>query len=219
MQVLGVQRARQFDRVRGAAHVDRGVALRRRGHVVHRREVEEVGDLAAQLRHLLLLDPQQRAAQVADHRLDAVGRSGRRDHRPALHQLVQAPARALAHEQVDLALPVFEQPLDEVAPDESRCARYEVGHGRPRAYPDSGARAPAPARPPRPRRSAALRERRPRRPPGPPSPRAQGPPPASARIPRSQRAGPRASCSAGSARGPPRARAHAPDARPRGRSR
>ena len=73
MQVLGVERARQFDGVRGAADVDRRVALGGRGHVVDRREVEEVVDLAAQLGDLLLLDPEQRAAQVADDGLDALG--------------------------------------------------------------------------------------------------------------------------------------------------
>ena len=72
MQVLGVDRAGEFDRVGGAADVDRRVALGGRGHVVDGGEVEEVLDLAAQLGDLFLLDAQQRPAQVADHRLDAL---------------------------------------------------------------------------------------------------------------------------------------------------
>ena len=58
VQVLGVDRASQFDGVRRAADVDRRVQLRRRGHVIDGGEVEEVLDLAAQLGHLLLLDAQ-----------------------------------------------------------------------------------------------------------------------------------------------------------------
>ncbi len=90
MQVLGVERARKFDRVRGAADVDRRVALGGRGHVVHGGEMEEVLDLAAQLRHLFLLDAQQRPAQVSDHRLDALGGGGAGGQAPALDQVVQA---------------------------------------------------------------------------------------------------------------------------------
>ena len=104
MQALGVERPRQFHRVGGAADVDRRVALRRGGHVVDGGEMEEVVDLAAQLGHLLGLDPQQRPAQVADDRLDALrgGRAG--DDAPALDQVVQARPAALPHEDVHLAL-------------------------------------------------------------------------------------------------------------------
>ncbi len=115
MQVLGVDRARQFDRVRRAADVDRRVALGGRRHVVDGGEVEEVLDLAAQLRHLLLLDAEQRPAQVADDRLDALGRGRAHDDAPALDQVVEARLRALAHEHVDLALALLQQPLDETA--------------------------------------------------------------------------------------------------------
>ncbi len=128
MQVLGVDRAREFHRVGGAADVDRGVALGGRGHVVDGGEVEEVVDLAAQLGDLLLLDAQQRPAQVAEHRLDALRRRGARDHAPALDQVVQAALRALAHEHVDLALALLEQPLDQTAADEAGCSCDEVGH-------------------------------------------------------------------------------------------
>ena len=70
VQVPDVQRSGELHRVGRAADVHRRVALGRRGHVIDGGEVEEVGDLPAQLGHLLLLDPQQRPAQVADHRLD-----------------------------------------------------------------------------------------------------------------------------------------------------
>ena len=90
VQVLGVDRSRQFDRVRRAADVDGGVALGRSGHVVDGRQVEEVLDLAAQLRHLILLDPQQRATQVSDHRLDALGGGRAGDDAQALDQIGHA---------------------------------------------------------------------------------------------------------------------------------
>ncbi len=73
MQVLRVDRTRQFDRMRGAADVDRRVSLGGSCHVVHGRKMEEVLDLAAQLGHLFLVDAEQRPAQVADHGLHALG--------------------------------------------------------------------------------------------------------------------------------------------------
>ena len=48
---------------------------------------------------------------------------------PALDQLVELLARALAYEHVDVAL-ALEQPLDEVAADEASGARDEVGRQR-----------------------------------------------------------------------------------------
>ena len=128
VQALGVDRARQFDGVRGAADVDGGVQLRRRRHVVHGREVEEVLDLAAQLGDLLLLDAEQRAAQVADHRFDAFARRRAGDDAPALDQVREALQRRLAHEHVDLALAFVEQLLDESTPDEAGRSCDEVGH-------------------------------------------------------------------------------------------
>ena len=122
MQALGVERAGQLDGVRRAADVERRVPLGRRGHVVDGGEVEEVVDLAAQLGHLLLLDAQQRPAQVADDRLDAAG--GARG-RPLLQRSIRSssrPERAVAHEHVDLALALFQQrltrwrPMKPVAP-------------------------------------------------------------------------------------------------------
>ena len=116
MQALGVDRARQFDGVRRAADVDRRVQLRRGGHVIDRGEVEEVLDLAAQLGHLLLLDAEQRAAQVADHGLDAFAGARAGDDAPACDQVLEPLERGLAHEHVDLALAFVEQLLDQTTP-------------------------------------------------------------------------------------------------------
>ena len=127
MQAPGVQRPRQFHRVRRAADVDRRVALRRRRHVVDRREVEEVLDLAAQLRHPIPLHAQQRPAQVADDRLDALGR-----RRPAA--TVQRSIRSSRRARLSRArartrpLAFLQQPLHEPASDEAGRAGDEVGH-------------------------------------------------------------------------------------------
>ncbi len=122
MEVLGVDRARELDRVRRAADVDVRVALGRRRHVVERGEVEEVLDLAAQLGDLLGLDAEQRRAQVADDGLDAFRGGCAGDDGPAGDQLVETLARRLADEHVDLALAFVEQrstrrrPMKPVAP-------------------------------------------------------------------------------------------------------
>ena len=130
MEVLDVQRSRQFDRVCGASDVDRRIALGRGGHVVDGRQVEEVGDLAPQLGDLFLLDAQERSAQITEDRLDALRHGRSRDHAPALDQIVQTRLGALPHEHVDLALTLFQQPLDQTTADESGCSRHEVGHAQ-----------------------------------------------------------------------------------------
>ena len=93
MQALDLQRSRQLDRMRRAAHVRRRVLLGRRGHIVDRREVEEMLDLASELCRLLCLDPQQWSAQVPDHRLHALGGGHSQQRSPALDQIVQ-PVRS-----------------------------------------------------------------------------------------------------------------------------
>ena len=113
VQVLGLERARELHRVGGAADVDRRVQLGGRGHVVHGGEMEEVHDLSAQLGHLLLLDPEQRAAQVADHRLHAFRGRGAGHHAPALDQVLQALHGPVAHEHVHRALALVQQALDQ----------------------------------------------------------------------------------------------------------
>ena len=90
MQVLGVHRAGEFDGVGGAADVDGGVALGGRRHVVDGGEMEEVVDLAAQLGDLVLLDAEQRPAQVADDRLDPIAGGCADRDAPALDEVVQA---------------------------------------------------------------------------------------------------------------------------------
>ena len=109
MQAFGLQRPRQLDRVRRAADVRRGVLLGRRGHVVDRGEVEEVLDLAPQLRGLLGLHAQERPAQVADHRLHTLRGRDPEQRAPALDQVIEPARRARAHEHVHLALALLEQ--------------------------------------------------------------------------------------------------------------
>ena len=119
MKALGVERAGEFDSVRGAAHVDGGVALGRRRQVVDGRQVEQVVDLAPQLRHLLLLEAQQRPAQVADHGLDAVARGRARSMLQRSTDRRGAP-RALADQHVDL-------PWRSSSKRSTRCASDEAG--------------------------------------------------------------------------------------------
>ncbi len=153
VQVAGLERVRELDRVARAADVQPLVELVGRGHVVDRGEVEEVLDPAA-----VLLDPRVVVAevallQVADDGLDALG------VRPARDQRVELVARVLAHEDVHVALAVAQQLLDEMAPDEAGRAGHVVaqesslpaGIGRqpmPRwAVPAIYTPAPAPPRP------------------------------------------------------------------------
>src|SRR4051794_4355672 len=73
--------------------------------------------------------------------------------RPALEQRVELVARVLAHEHVDVAVSVSQQLLDEMAPDEARRARHEVGHVKGPSGPEIRAPAYMPTRrrpPPRP---------------------------------------------------------------------
>ena len=157
-------------------------------------------DLAAQLGDLLLLDAEQRTAQVADHRLDAFARRRAGDDAPALDQVVQALERALAHEHVDLALAFVQQPLDQPASDEAGRSCDEVGHraAEPirwrRCGPGAragaaaalaGGEARGAARAVREHLRAGL------------APRARAPRRAAARSPRSRRGGRRASCAWG----------------------
>jgi len=83
-----------------------------------------------------LLDPEQRPAQIAHHGLHACRRRASGEDAPTLDQIVETSPRALAHEHVDLALAILQQPFDETAADEARCSCHEVGH---RAEPTSNA--------------------------------------------------------------------------------
>ena len=95
VEVLRVELLGELDRLPGALDVGDALALRVRGHVVDRGEVEEVVDLALQLRDLIAA-AQVLLGEVADHRDDAVVVGA-----PAVLQLLEPPARSLAHEHVD----------------------------------------------------------------------------------------------------------------------
>ena len=118
----GLDRLGELDHVPGALDVGEPLALRVGRHVVDRREVEEMVDLSAQTLDVLVGDPEPRLAEVADDADDAVLRSA-----PAAAQLLEPPARPLAHEHVDGAL-ALEKLLDQVPADEPGRAGDEIGH-------------------------------------------------------------------------------------------
>ena len=121
VEVLGVELLGELDRLPGALDVRDALALCVRGHVVDRREVEEVVDLALQLRDLIAA-AQVLLGEVADHRDDPVVVRA-----PAVQELLEAAARSLAHEDVDRPL-ALEQLLDQVAADETGGTGDEVAH-------------------------------------------------------------------------------------------
>ena len=82
-----------------------------RGHVVDRRQVEEVVDLPLQLGDLVAA-AELLLGEVADHRHDPVLVGA-----PAAAQLLEPAARPLADQHVDRPL-ALEQLLDQVAADE-----------------------------------------------------------------------------------------------------
>ncbi len=88
----------------------------------------------------LLVEAQERPAQVADDGDDPFRRGLAGGGAPAVDQVIEAAGRALAHEDVDLAVAVPEQAFHEVAPDEAGCAGYEVGHGVARIAQSPGTR-------------------------------------------------------------------------------
>ena len=124
VQAARAQRVGELDGVARALHVRDTVALVVGGHVVDRREVEEMVDAARVLVDPRLLDTQAPLLEVPDDGLDAVRCA------PALDQRVELGPRALAHEHVDVAL-ALEQSLDQEAPDEPRRAGDEIGHAPP----------------------------------------------------------------------------------------
>jgi hypothetical protein len=137
MEDAGAERVRQLDRVPGALDVRDPVRLFVGGHVVYRREVEEVVDVALELRDSLLANPKPGLGQVAQHRPDAWVLA------PAVGELLD---RALAHQHVDVGF-ALEQSLDQEASDEAGATGDEVGHLRggqelPAAAPVGVGRAP-----------------------------------------------------------------------------
>ena len=75
VEVARAELVGEVDGVLGAVDVEPAVALLVGGHVVDRREVEEVLD-ARERRPVLVGDAEQRLGEVADDRLDAVARRG-----------------------------------------------------------------------------------------------------------------------------------------------
>jgi hypothetical protein len=132
VQRARLERVRQRDGLARARDVQPLVHVRGRGHVVDRGEMEDVVDPAAVLLDPRVVHPETRELEVADHGLDALGL------RPAGQQRVEPLARALAHEDVDVALAVAQQLLHQVAPDEAGRASHEIRHSRvlpgPQAY-------------------------------------------------------------------------------------
>ena len=113
-----VEAVREVDGVLGAGDVDLRVALLVRSHVVDGGEVEEVVDAREVALHAEL-----GLREVADDRLDPVGVT------PALDELGELVARALAHEDVDVTF-ALEQALHEVTSDEPGGTSDEVGRQR-----------------------------------------------------------------------------------------
>src|SRR5262249_61265301 len=119
VEVLG-----QAHRLAGTFDVRDPLALCVRSHVVDRRQVEEMVHIPAKL-----IDPVGAAepllGEVADHRNDAAILVA-----PAASELLQTPAGPLADEHVDRPL-TLEQPLDQVAADETGAPGDEVTHLHP----------------------------------------------------------------------------------------
>src|SRR6185312_14916738 len=121
MEAAGCERAGDGDRMAGPLDVREAVLRLARGHVVDGGEMEEVVDLAAQLSDLLRIEPEQRLAQVPEHRPDPPGSA------PAMDERVEPSDRLRPHEHVDLAV-AREQPFDQMATDEPGRAGHEVAH-------------------------------------------------------------------------------------------
>ena len=135
VEAAHLQRLGELGGVAGPADVHRLVGRVVGGHVVDRREVEEVLDRAAVLGDPGGVDTEPVLGQVAHDRGDAVGA-------PASDEGVHPMSAALADEDEDLALAVVEQLGHEEPPDEACGAGHEVGHGRRLA--PLGARGDAP---------------------------------------------------------------------------
>jgi hypothetical protein len=104
----------EVDDVLRAVDVDGRVVLLGRRDVVDGAQVEQVVDALEALPGLLG-EPQPRLREIPEHRLDAVG----------VMPAVELAGRLLAHEHMDVALPL-EQALDEMATDEARRAGDEI---------------------------------------------------------------------------------------------
>ena len=120
MEAPDVDRVGELDHVTGALHVRPRHGLVVCLHVVDGGEVEEVVDLLVEV-----LDPEALFREIADDGDEPVASP------QALADLLEPPARALAHQRVDRGVVAREQLLDEMAPDEARGTRNEVVHFLP----------------------------------------------------------------------------------------
>ena len=122
VEAAGLDRAGEFDRVPRALDVGDLLGLGAGGHVVDRRQVEEVVDVAAQRQQVLLGDAEARLGEIAGDRHDPrpIGSPGR-------PQLLEPPARARPDQRVDRAL-ALQESVDEVATDEPGRSGDEVVH-------------------------------------------------------------------------------------------
>ena len=128
VKAAGVDRVGELDGVARALDVGDPVALLVGGHVVDRREVEEVVDRAVQLIDGGVVEAEARLGQVAGDRLDPcpTARAGGGD--PLLRdQRLKLVARSLTYEHVDVSV-ALQQARDKVSPDEPGRARDEIGH-------------------------------------------------------------------------------------------
>jgi hypothetical protein len=89
------------------------VAVRRRGHVVEARDVEDIADRAAGRGDPRLVDPERGVCHVTHDGSDPVAALPTRCHAP------QPLQRTCAHQAVDVAGPGGEQLLDQVPADEA----------------------------------------------------------------------------------------------------
>jgi hypothetical protein len=127
VQAADLEDVGQLDGVTGALDVERLVALLVGGHVVDRRQVEEMADLPAVLVDPVVVDAQGGGLEVADDDLDPL----LRPVRPLGDQSVDLRQRPIANDDVDVPVTLAEERMDEVPTDESRCSRDHVGHARP----------------------------------------------------------------------------------------
>ncbi len=117
-----LDRLGELDHVAGALDVGDALGLGVGGHVVDRRQVKKVVDLASEALDVGVGDPETCFGEIADDGDDAVGVGA-----PAVEQLFQATLGALADKDVDRAL-ALEQKLDQIASDEAGRTGYEVAH-------------------------------------------------------------------------------------------
>ncbi len=120
-----VERPGQLQRVPRPLDVGELLGLGVGGDVVDRRQMEEVVDLAPHLDHVLLGHRETGLAEVAGDRDDASAVGA-----PGGAQLLQPAARPGPDQGVDRAL-ALQQPVDQVAADETSGAGDEIAHRQP----------------------------------------------------------------------------------------